>query len=74
METPAPGTIGWFDLTVPDAPKLRDFYRDVVGWSSSEVVMGDYADFCMHPGSWGAPPVAASATRGVTTPTCRRSG
>jgi uncharacterized protein len=57
METPAPGTIGWFDLTVPDAPKLRDFYRDVVGWSSSEVKMGDYADFCMHTAP-GAPPIA----------------
>jgi len=25
---PAPGTIGWIDLTVDDAPGLRDFWRD----------------------------------------------
>jgi len=41
------GTIGWIDLTVADAPAARDFYRDVVGWSVSEVSMGDYSDFCM---------------------------
>jgi len=27
------GRIGWLDLTVPDAPEVRDFYRQVVGWS-----------------------------------------
>ncbi len=31
------GTVGWMDLTVPDAPALRDFYSAVVGWTSSEV-------------------------------------
>ena len=44
-----PGTIGWIDLTVPDAPKVRDFYRGVVGWETSDVNMGTYNDFCMHP-------------------------
>lgn len=46
---PAAGTIGWFDLTVPDAPRLRDFYRDVVGWSVGEVDMGGYDDYMMTP-------------------------
>lgn len=55
--TPLPGTIGWIDLTVPDAPRVRDFYRDVVGWEVSEVDMGGYSDYCMHPPG-GAPPAA----------------
>jgi predicted enzyme related to lactoylglutathione lyase len=44
-----PGQIGWIDLTVPDAPALRNFYQGVTGWTPSPVHMGDYEDFCMHP-------------------------
>ena len=36
-----PGTIGWRDLTVPDAAKVRDFYQAVVGWKSEEYC-GDF--------------------------------
>jgi hypothetical protein len=42
------GTIGWIDLTVPDAERVRDFYRDVVGWETSPVDMGGYSDYCMN--------------------------
>ena len=42
-----PGTVGWMDLTVPDAGKVRDFYREVVGWKVSPVDMGGYEDFVM---------------------------
>jgi hypothetical protein len=42
------GTIGWVDLTVADAPEVRDFYRAVVGWTTSEVDMGGYSDYCMN--------------------------
>ena len=42
-----PGTIAWHDLTVDDAPGVRDFYRNVVGWESSPVDMGGYDDFNM---------------------------
>lgn len=45
---PPIGTFGWFDLTVDDAPRVRDFYREVVGWSPAEVPMGDYADYNMR--------------------------
>jgi hypothetical protein len=45
---PAPGTIGWMDLTVPDATALRDFYQAVAGWTAGEVDMGGYADYTMH--------------------------
>jgi len=42
-----PGTIGWVDLTVPDATAVRDFYREVAGWGVQEVEMDGYSDFAM---------------------------
>jgi hypothetical protein len=44
-----PGQIGWIDLTVADAPAVRDFYQGVTGWTPSPVEMGGYQDFCMLP-------------------------
>ena len=44
---PKSGSIGWVDLTVPDASGLRDFYCSVTGWNSDNVDMGGYADFNM---------------------------
>ena len=41
------GTIGWRDLTLKDAEKLRDFYQDVVGWKWTPAEMGGYSDFNM---------------------------
>jgi predicted enzyme related to lactoylglutathione lyase len=41
------GMVGWRDLTVGDAEGIRDFYKSVVGWGSSDVDMGEYADFSM---------------------------
>ena len=41
------GTIGWTDLTVPDADKVRDFYKQVVGWGAEPLDMGGYADYVM---------------------------
>ncbi|MGB0650389.1 MAG: VOC family protein [Rhodothermales bacterium] len=46
-EKPVTGTIGWFDLTVDDADRVRDFYQEVVGWSASPLSMGDYNDYVM---------------------------
>lgn len=42
------GEMVWVDLTVPNAKKVRDFYRSVVGWDVSEVEMGGYSDYCMN--------------------------
>ncbi len=39
------GGIEWMDLTVDDASGVQKFYTSVVGWSSSEVDMGNYSDF-----------------------------
>lgn len=46
-EVPAPGTIVWTDLTVPDAESVRDFYRSVIGWRPQAVDMKGYEDFVM---------------------------
>lgn len=44
---PQVGTIGWVDLTVPNADEVRDFYTGVVGWKSDALSMGDYNDYVM---------------------------
>jgi len=41
------GKIGWIDMTVENAPAVRDFYKAVVGWNSEDVSMGDYSDYTM---------------------------
>ncbi|NMP32680.1 VOC family protein [Thalassotalea sp. M1531] len=47
MENAQLGEIAWLDLTVENAGEIRDFYQSVIGWSSQEVSMGDYADYSM---------------------------
>lgn len=47
MSQPTTGKIVWFDLTVPDAANVRDFYASVVGWEVQPVAMGDYDDYGM---------------------------
>lgn len=55
MNTPKPGSIGWHDLTVPDAERVRDFYQRVAGWTAQPIDMGGYSDFAMGaPGADGA--------------------
>ena len=44
---PAVGSVGWVDLTVENAPRIRDFYAAVVGWKAAEIDMGGYADYAM---------------------------
>ena len=41
------GKIGWIDMTVADAPGVRDFYKAVVGWETDDVDMGGYSDYVM---------------------------
>ena len=43
------GKVVWKDLTVPDATTVRDFYSAVVGWTSKDHDMGEYADYEMYP-------------------------
>jgi uncharacterized protein len=62
------GRIAWLDLTVPDASTIRDFYREVVGWSVHDVEMKDggerYADYAML-GENGKPAGGVCHARGV---------
>lgn len=44
----AMGQIMWHDLTVDNASELKNFYREVVGWTVSAVPMKDYVDYGMH--------------------------
>lgn len=47
-DAPQPGLVGWVDLTVDNAPEVRDFYRAVIGWEYREVPMDEgYADYSM---------------------------
>jgi hypothetical protein len=46
--TPGIGAISWIDLTVEDAEAVRQFYEQVVGWTSAPVDMGGYDDFNMR--------------------------
>jgi predicted enzyme related to lactoylglutathione lyase len=47
MDKPKVGSIGWMDITVPDAEVLKDFYSNVVGWKPEPISMGDYSDYAM---------------------------
>lgn len=47
-DMPQPGLVGWVDLTVDNAPDVRDFYRAVIGWEYRDVPMEEgYADYSM---------------------------
>src|SRR5687768_12817862 len=58
------GTVGWQDLTVPNAEALRDFYKAVIGWESSPVDMGGYSDFNMIAPGTDQPAAGICHTRG----------
>jgi uncharacterized protein len=60
---PAPGTIGW-DLTVPNAAVVRDFYSAVAGWRAEPVDMGDYSNFAMTSPATSAPVAGICYARG----------
>ena len=63
-DAPAIGAVSWRDLTVPDAAKVRDFYKNVVGWESSGVDMGGYEDFNMMAPGGKAPAAGICHARG----------
>ena len=41
------GAVVWRDLTIENADKMRDFYREVVGWKSEGCQMDGYEDYNM---------------------------
>ena len=63
-DRPATGTITWFDLTIKDAERTRDFYKSVVGWKPEPVKMGDYNDYTMTVPATGDPATGVCHARG----------
>ncbi len=61
---PHVGVVGWIDLTVDDADKIRQFYSDVVGWEATPVNMGGYDDFTMITPGTGDPAAGICHARG----------
>lgn len=58
------GSIGWIDLTIPNAEEIKNFYTEVVGWQSENVSMGSYDDFNMFNQSTGGPVAGICHKRG----------
>jgi uncharacterized protein len=58
------GSITWTDLTVENAERIRDFYSEVVGWTTSGVDMGGYDDFTMNDPETGTPVAGVCHARG----------
>lgn len=58
------GSIGWIDLTVGDADRIRDFYSAVAGWKPSDVSMGEYSDYNMTMPASGTPAAGICHARG----------
>ena len=68
LPTTGTGHIAWMDLTLSEAPSIRDFYQKVIGWSIQHVGMKDgeesYADYNMLAGD-GKPAAGICHARGV---------
>jgi predicted enzyme related to lactoylglutathione lyase len=64
-ERPAVGAIAWWDLTVPDAESVRNFYTAVVGWQPEPVDMGGYSDFVMKSPATGNAVAGVCYARGM---------
>jgi len=65
VKPPEIGSIGWHDLTVPEAAMVRDFYSKVVGWKHEAVDMGGYSDFNMMMPATATPAAGICHARGV---------
>ncbi|GAB4331398.1 MAG: VOC family protein [Calditrichia bacterium] len=61
------GDILWTDLTVENAEELVRFYKEVIGWETGTVSMGDYNDYTMHRSSDGKPVAGICHKRGINS-------
>jgi hypothetical protein len=59
------GAIGWQDLTVPNAERVRDSYKAVVGWEVRGEDMGGYEDFHMISPATGQSAAGICQARGA---------
>ena len=56
-------SVGWLELTVDNAPRVKDFYVEVVGWYPEPVEMGGYADYNLCNPADGKPVVGVRHPR-----------
>lgn len=68
------GTVGWVDLTVPNADEIRDFYAGVVGWKPEALSMGDYSDYVMTMPADGTGVAGVGAVAALVSPPKEPSG
>ena len=59
------GSMGWIDLTAPNADKVRDFYSSVIGWKPENVAMDGYNDYNMTSPATGEPNAGICHKQGV---------
>lgn len=59
------GSIGWVDLTVQNADKTVQFYKDVVGWDIEKMDMGDYNDYILKIKGTNIPVAGICNAKGV---------
>lgn len=61
------GEILWTDLTVDDAESLVKFYKQVVGWETGTVSMGEYNDYTLHRASDGKAMAGICHRKGINS-------
>ena len=66
---PEVGSLGWFDLTVPNAEEVKDFYSKVVGWKYEPIPMAnnEYHDYNMKAPASGMTVTGICHTRGINS-------
>lgn len=47
-DKPNVGSISWFDQTIPDAERIKEFYEEGIRWTIEPVAMGDYENFSIN--------------------------
>jgi len=52
-DKPNVGSIAWFDLTIPDAERIKEFYEEGIRWTIEPVAMGDDENFSINPPETG---------------------
>jgi uncharacterized protein len=67
QQKPEVGSLSWFDLTIPNADDVKDFYSKVIGWKSEPVPMekGNYNDYNMKAPESDLTVTGVCNTRGV---------
>ena len=67
-----PGSFAWYDLMTSDTAAAAKFYRDVIGWTSTDVSIGhnQYAVFAVGPANVGGLMPLTEQARADGIPPC----